>query len=68
MDQKRAGFIYGIVLVLVGFAVFYRIPEVSEQIREIEFFSRKMGAVKFSFYMLGIFLVTAGGIRIYKNF
>ena len=68
MDKKRFGLFYGIFLIAVGLGVFYRIPEVSEQIRAIEFFSHKMGAVKFSFYMLGIFLITAGGIRIYKNF
>jgi len=68
MDKKKIAFYYGIVLVLVGLGVFYRIPQVMPQVAAIEFFSQKIGLVKFCFYTLGSFLILAGGIRIFKNY
>ena len=68
MDKKKFNFYYGIVLTLVGIAVFYRIPQVMPRIETIEFFARKMTIVKISSYLLGVFLVLAGTIRIYKNY
>lgn len=67
MDRKKFTFYYGIVLIAVGLGVFYRIPAVMPQVAAIEFFSNKLGLVKFCFYMLGIFLVIAGAIRVYKT-
>lgn len=64
MDKKKFTFYYGIVLIAVGLGVFYRIPAVMPQVAAIEFFSTKLGLVKFCFYMLGIFLVFAGAVRI----
>ena len=68
MDKKKFTIYYGIVLIAVGLGVFYRIPAVMPQVAAIEFFSNKLGLVRFCFYMLGFFLVTAGAIRVYKNF
>jgi len=68
MDKKKFAFYYGIVLIAVGLGVFYRIPEVMEQVANIAFFSSKLFIVRFCFYMLGIFLVIAGSIRVYKNY
>ena len=68
MDKKKFGFFYGFVLTAVGLGVFYRIPQVMPQIATIEFFSQKMMVVKSCFYLLGVFLVAAGVIRIYKNY
>ncbi|MDZ7665279.1 MAG: hypothetical protein U5K27_08135 [Desulfotignum sp.] len=67
MGKKNFTFYYGILLIAVGLAVFYRIPAVMPQVAAIEFFSNKLGLVKFCFYMLGIFLVIAGAVRIYKT-
>ncbi len=68
MDKKKLAFYYGILLIAVGLGVFYRIPQVMPKVAEIEFFSQKMGLVKFSFYTLGCLLVLAGGIRVFKNY
>ncbi len=68
MDKKKFAFYYGIVLIAVGLGVFYRIPEVTQQVANIAFFSNKLFIVRFCFYMLGMFLVIAGSIRVYKNF
>lgn len=68
MDKKKIGFYYGIILVAVGVGVFYRIPQVMPQVETIEFFKQKLFLVKSCFYILGVLLVLAGGIRIYKNY
>lgn len=66
MDKKKIRFYYGIVLIAVGLGVFYRIPQVMPQIETIEFFKQKLFLVKLCFYILGLFLVWAGAIRIFK--
>jgi hypothetical protein len=68
MDKKKFAFYYGIVLIAVGLGVFYRIPEVTARVATIEFFSSKLFVVRFCSYMLGIFLVIAGSIRVFKNY
>ncbi|MFA5902656.1 MAG: hypothetical protein WC836_01890 [Desulfobacula sp.] len=67
MDKKKIRFYYGIILIAVGLGVFYRIPQVMPQIENIEFFKQKIVIVKLCFYILGVFLVWAGFIRIYKT-
>ncbi|OFZ67501.1 MAG: hypothetical protein A2328_05095 [Bdellovibrionales bacterium RIFOXYB2_FULL_36_6] len=67
MDKKKFRFYYGIVLIAVGLGVFYRIPQVMPKIETIEFFKQKLFLVKLSFYILGIFLIWAGSLRIFKN-
>ncbi len=68
MDKKTFTFYYGILLIAVGLGVFYRIPQVMPQVAAIEFFSGKLLIIKFCFYILGILLVLAGGIRVFKNY
>ncbi|HSL61090.1 MAG TPA: hypothetical protein VK885_04845 [Desulfotignum sp.] len=68
MDKKKFTLYYGIVLIAVGLGVFYRIPAVMPQVAEIAFFSNKLGLVKFCFFMLGLFLIGAGVIRVYRNY
>ena len=67
MDKKKFRFYYGIVLIAVGLGVFYRIPQVMPQIETIEFFRQKLVLVESCFYILGVFLILAGGIRIYRT-
>jgi hypothetical protein len=66
MDKKNIRFYYGILLIAVGLGVFYRIPQVMPQIETIEFFKQKLLLVKLCFYILGLFLIVAGSIRIYR--
>ena len=68
MDKRNFGFYYGIILVAVGFAVFYRIPQVMLQVTTIEFFRQNLFLARASCYFLGGLLILAGGIRIYKNY
>ena len=41
MDKKKFHFYYGIILLIVGIGVYYRIPQVMPQIETIEFFRQK---------------------------
>ena len=68
MDKQRFTFYYGIVLIAVGIGVFFRIPQVMPELETIEFFTNKIGIVKFCFYVLGSLLVLAGGIRVKNNY
>ena len=68
MDKKKINFYYGIVITIVGIAVFYRIPQVMPKIETIEFLSQKLVVVKACFYILGALLILAGSIRIFKNY
>lgn len=68
MDKKKINFYYGIVIILVGIAVFFRIPQVMPKIETIEFLARKIVLVKASLYILGSLLILAGSVRIYKNY
>ncbi|MCG8618769.1 MAG: hypothetical protein MI802_21320 [Desulfobacterales bacterium] len=68
MDKRTFTFYYGIVLIAVGIGVFFRIPQVMPELETIEFFSNKIGVVKFCFYVLGSLLILAGGIRVKNNY
>lgn len=68
MDKKNFRFYYGIVVAAVGLAVFYRTPQVLEQLSTHHFFGTKLFILRICFYILGVMLVVAGGIRIFKNY
>ncbi len=67
MKNATFRFYYGLVLIIVGIGVFFRIPRVMDQVAEIEFFRHKLFVVQFCFYMLGILLIVSGIIRIRKK-
>jgi len=68
MDKQKLTFYYGIILIIVGIAVFIRVPQVISQIEVIDFFKNKIGIVRFCAYFLGFLLVLAGGIRVGRNY
>ncbi len=67
MDKQKLTFFYGIILIVVGIAVFIRVPQVIPQLETIAFFKNKIGIVEFCSYFLGFLLVLAGGIRVAGN-
>jgi len=60
--------IWGIVLILAGIGVFYRIPQVMPQIEKIRQFSSGIFFIKFCFYLIGILLIGGGLKRIYNSY
>ena len=70
MDKNKIHFqlIWGILLLLAGVGVFFRIPQVMPQIKTIETFASIIGFIYFCFYLLGFLLVLGGAKKIYANF
>jgi len=69
MEKNKVQFqlIWGIMLLLAGVGVFFRIPQVMPQIKSIESFASIIGFVYFCFYMLGFLLILGGAKKIYAN-
>jgi len=70
MEKNRAiiQFVWGIILILAGIGVFYRIPQVMPQIEKIGQFSSVMFFIRFCFYLLGILLIGGGLKKVYHNY
>ena len=70
MDKNKIHIqiVWGILLVLAGVGVFFRIPQVMPKIKTIENFASAMGFVYFCFYLLGFLLILGGGRKIFANY
>ena len=66
-DKVIIQIFWGIALLLMGIAVFFRIPQVMPEVRKIEYFSSSIGFVQFCFYLLGVLLVAGGAKKILAN-
>ena len=60
--------IWGGLLVLAGIGVFFRIPQVMPQLKEIEQFSSAIWFIYICFYLLGILLIMGGGRKLWENY
>ena len=68
VDKKNTlQLIWGILLLLAGIGVFFRIPQVMPEIEKINHFSRYIIFIYFCFYLLGILLIVGGGKKIYNH-
>ena len=59
---------WGVVLVLAGIGVFYRIPQVMPKIEQIEQFSSISYFIRFCFYFMGVMLIGGGSKKLYDNY
>jgi cobalamin biosynthesis protein CobD/CbiB len=59
-------FVWGILLLIAGIGVFFRIPQIMPEIKKIEHFAPYMLFIYFCFYLVGILLVAGGGKKVYK--
>ena len=67
-DKKnKFQFIWGVLLLLAGIGVFFRIPQVMPEIKKIEHFTRYIFFIYFCFYLIGILLIAGGGRKIYNH-
>ena len=57
--------IWGVLLVLAGIGVFFRIPQVMPDIKKIEHFAPFIYFIYFCFYLLAILLIAGGGRKVY---
>jgi len=70
MDKNKIHYqiVWGILLVLAGVGVFFRIPQVIPKIKTIERFASAIGFVYFCFYLLGFLLIIGGVRKIFANY
>jgi hypothetical protein len=60
--KNKIQLIWGIALLVVGIAVFFRVSQVMPQIAEIPQFSSVLIFIRISFYIIG-FVLVGGGVR-----
>ena len=67
MTEKKSTFqlIWGILLLLVGVGVFFRIPQVMPEIKKIAHFAPYIIFIYFCFYLMAILLIVGGGKKVY---
>ena len=67
-DRKNTlQLIWGILLVLAGIGVLFRIPQIMPGIKEIEQFASFIYFIYFCFYLLAVLLIAGGGRKIYTH-
>jgi hypothetical protein len=66
-DKQKSTFqlVWGILLLMAGAGVFFRIPQIMPEIKKIEHFKPYMFFIYFSFYLLGVLLIVGGGRKVY---
>ncbi len=60
--KQRLQLAWGVLLVLAGVGLCFRIPQVMPQIRQIDYFSGVIPFIYFCLYFVALFLI-AGGAR-----
>lgn len=57
--------IWGLLLLIAGIGVFFRIPQLMPEIKKIEHFEPYIIFIYFCFYLIGILLIVGGGKKVY---
>ncbi len=61
-SKSKIQLVWGIALLVVGIAVFFRVSQVMPQLAQIQQFSSVLGFIRVSFYIIG-FILIGGGLR-----
>jgi cobalamin biosynthesis protein CobD/CbiB len=64
-QKSKLQLVWGILLLLAGIGVFFRIPQIMPEIRKIEQFAAYIYFIYFCFYLLAILLIFGGGKKVY---
>jgi hypothetical protein len=70
MDHDRKAqfqLVWGVLLVMAGVGLLFRIPQVMPQIRQIESFSGVIPFIYFCMYFIAVFLIAGGARKLYLN-
>ncbi len=65
--KKKLQLIWGVLLLIAGIGVFFRIPQLMPEIKKIEHFTAIIPFIYFCFYLIGILLIFGGGRKIYQH-
>jgi uncharacterized membrane protein HdeD (DUF308 family) len=65
-DKKNTlQFIWGVLLVLTGIGLFFRIPQLMPGIKKIEQFAPFIYFIYFCFYLVAVLLIAGGARKVY---
>lgn len=67
-EKRKVQLIWGGALLVAGFGVFYRIPQVMPQIESIEYFKSSIVIIRIFFYIMGAMLVYGGGRKLFMYY
>ncbi|MBA4368921.1 MAG: hypothetical protein C0403_14935 [Desulfobacterium sp.] len=67
-EKNNIQLIWGILLILAGVGVFFRIPQVIPKLQQIQYFSSGLFFIRFCFYLIGALLVAGGGKKVIAFF
>jgi hypothetical protein len=65
--RPRLQLVWGVLLVLAGVGLFFRIPQVMPQIRQIDYFAAVIPFIYFCMYFMAVFLIAGGARKLYRN-
>ena len=70
MDKNKATFqlIWGVLLVLMGIALFVQVPQVMERIVQIEYYGPIKWFIRIIIYLIAVMLMGGGARKIYDNY
>jgi hypothetical protein len=70
MDKNKiyVQLVWGTLLVLMGIAFFFRIPQTMHRIKSIESSSLEIGFIYFCLYLIDLGLIVGGVKKIYANY
>jgi hypothetical protein len=70
MDKSKAIFqiIWGVLLLLMGGALFIQVPEVMERITQIEYHRSVIWFIRIIIYIIALLLIGGGARKIYENY
>ena len=60
--------IWGILLTLMGVALFLQVPQVMERIAQIEYYAAVNWFIRIIVYLIAVMLIGGGAKKIYDNF
>ncbi len=68
-DNLRANLqlVWGVLLVLAGVGLLFRIPQVMPRIEQIAYFAAVIPFIYFCMYFVAVFLIAGGARKLYLN-
>ena len=65
--KPKLQLVWGMLLVLAGVGLLFRIPQVMPQIRQIDYFAAVIPFIHFCMYFVAVFLIAGGARKLYLN-
>jgi len=65
--RNRLQLVWGVLLVLAGAGLIFRIPQVMPQIKQVDYFAGVIPFIYFCMYFVAVFLIAGGARKLYFN-